>query len=102
MKSLEEIKRKLRSGSFEFTRHAFKRAIERNISEREIEEAGAQAEIIENYPDDKYFPSVLLLGFTETGRPLHIQVSLGESELLKIITIYEPDEKEWVHSSKRR
>lgn len=62
-------------GNIEFTRHTFKRAIERNINEREIEEAGAQAAIIENYPDDKYFPSVLLLGCTEAGRPLHVQIS---------------------------
>lgn len=102
MKLLEKIRRKLYSGNFEFTRHAFRRAIERNISEREIEEAGTQAEIIENYPDDKYFPSVLLLGFTEAGRPLHIQASAGESDLLKIITLYEPDEMEWINFSKRR
>ena len=36
MKTLEEIKRQLQAGAFEFTRHAFKRAIERNISEWEI------------------------------------------------------------------
>jgi hypothetical protein len=34
MKSLPEIQRQLQAGSFEFTRHAFKRAIERNISEQ--------------------------------------------------------------------
>ncbi|MBI5184481.1 MAG: DUF4258 domain-containing protein [Nitrospinae bacterium] len=102
MKPLEKIRRKLCSGDFEFTRHAFRRAIERNISEREIEEAGTQAEIIENYPDDKYFPSVLLMGFTEAGRPLHIQASIGQPGPLKIITLYEPDEMEWVSFSKRR
>ncbi|MGH8554102.1 MAG: DUF4258 domain-containing protein, partial [Gammaproteobacteria bacterium] len=31
-------------------RHAFKRAVERNISEQEIRTAGARAEIIEEYP----------------------------------------------------
>ena len=36
----------------EFTRHAFKRAVERNISDQEIRVAGAQARIIEDYPDD--------------------------------------------------
>lgn len=33
MKSLSEIRQQLQAGSFEFTLHAFKRAIERNISE---------------------------------------------------------------------
>ncbi len=102
MKTLRVIQRQLSQGEFEFSRHAFKRAVERNVSESEIKEAGKYAEMIEDYPDDKYFPSRLLLGFTETGRPLHIQVSLGDTELVKIITLYEPDETEWINYSERR
>jgi hypothetical protein len=67
MKSLSKIRRQLAGGQFEFSRHAFRRVVERNINEQEIREAGAQAEIIENYPDDKYGPSGLLLGFTLAG-----------------------------------
>ena len=82
--------------------HAFKRAIERNISEAEIRQAGAQASLIEDYPDDKYAPSSLLLGFTITGRPLHIQASHVDSDLQKIITLYEPDPAEWYDFARRR
>ncbi|HZL13491.1 MAG TPA: DUF4258 domain-containing protein [Verrucomicrobiae bacterium] len=102
MKTLSEIRRQLTAGEFEFSRHAFRRAIERNISEQEIRAAGAQAEVIEDYPQDKFSPSALLLGFTTAGRPLHFQVSFGESDLTKIITIYEPDPKEWIENRKRR
>ena len=103
MKTLVQIKSLLSSGQFEFSLHAFKRAVERNISEIEIKQAGKNATIIENYPDDKYSPSCLLLGFTEKKRPLHIQVSLMDSELVKIITLYQPDEFEWDKNySKRR
>jgi len=73
MKSLSEIRRQLADGQFEFSRHAFRRTVERNISEQEIREAGVQAEIIEDYPDDKYGPSGLLLGFTSAGRALHFK-----------------------------
>ena len=52
MKTLEEIRRQLASDEFEFSRHAFQRSIERNISEREIRDAGPSAELIEDYPDD--------------------------------------------------
>jgi hypothetical protein len=76
--------------------------VERNISELEIRAAGAQAELIEDYPDDKYSPSGLLLGFTAAGRPLHFQVSYAQSEMTKIITICEPDPGEWVNHRKRR
>ena len=31
----------------------FRRAVERNINEQEIRDAGAAAELVEEYPDDK-------------------------------------------------
>ena len=100
MKTIEDIREYLRCGQFEFSFHAFKRAVERNISEREISEMAGSAEIIEDYPDDKYAPSCLLLGFTQSGRPLHTQVTSIETGegLIKIITIYEPDEKGWFNN----
>ncbi len=76
--------------------------MERNVSEQEIRDAGAGAEIIEDYPQDKFSPGALLLGFTAAGRPLHFQVSFGDADLTKIITIYEPDPKEWIEHRKRR
>jgi hypothetical protein len=102
MKSLLEIQQQLQSGSFEFTRHAFKRAIERNISEKGIREIGENVEIVEDYLDDKYSPSSLLLGFTQGDRALHIQVSRMESNTVKIITLYEPDDREWIDYRSRR
>lgn len=102
MKTLEEIKRQLEAGEFEFTRHAFKRAIERNISELEIQEAGVTMEVIEDYPDDKYSPSCLLLGFTLANRTLHLQVSRIKSGNVKIITLYEPDPMQWIDYRRRK
>lgn len=74
----------------------------RNISEQEIKEAGENAKIIEDYPDDKYSRSCLLLGFTKAGRPLHLQISYVDSDLVKIITLYEPYPNKWQNFSKRR
>jgi hypothetical protein len=50
MKTIEEIRLQLSVGEFEFSHHAFKRAVERNISEMEIKQAGAKAQIYE--PDE--------------------------------------------------
>ena len=102
MKSLQEIQQQLKAGEFEFTRHAFKRLIERNISGREIGEISNNIEIIEDYPDDKYSPSCLLLGFTQVDRALHLQVSRMESDKTKIITLYEPNLSEWIDYKIRR
>ncbi len=102
MKTLVEIRLQLSLGQFDFSRHAFKRAVVRNISELEIRQAGDNATIIEDYPDDKYSPSCLLLGFTQDGRPLHLQVSYADTDLVRIVTLYEPDEDEWIDYSRRR
>ena len=102
MKTLLQIQQDLAAGQFEFSRHAFRRVVERNISEQEICEAGANAEVIESYPRDKYSPSGLLLGITCAGRALHFQVSFAESDMTRIVTIYEPDPNEWIKNRKRR
>src|SRR5437870_13702745 len=91
MKTLQDVRRQLATGKFEFSRHAFRRVVERNISEQEIREAGTAAELIEDYPDDKYSPSALLLGFTAGGRPLDFQVSFAETGLKEVITNFESD-----------
>ena len=102
MKTFEKIRQQLTAGSFEFTRHALRRAVERNISEQEICQAAEKAIIIEDYPADKYAPSCLVLGFTLNNRPLHIQISYADTDKVRIITLYQPDPDEWIGFSKRR
>ena len=68
--------------------------IKRSINRHEDEEAILGGEIIEEYPDDKYFPSCLIYGKTRKGRDLHAQISLPP--LVVVITTYEPDPEEWI------
>jgi hypothetical protein len=89
-------------GEYYLSEHADERVSDRIINRREIAQAGAQANIIEDYPDDKYSPSCLLLGFTQANRPLHILVSLEDIELVKVITVYEPDPNIWIDDYTRR
>jgi len=102
MPLIQEIRLKFLQDAFEFSKHAVDQALLRNILVSEIREAAQAAEIIEDYPDDKYGPSCLLLGFTRAGRPLHIQCSYPSRPLLKIITVYEPNPNEWIDYRKRR
>jgi len=102
MKTLEQILHQLQAGQFDFSRHAFKRAVERDISDAEILQAVQNARLIEDYPEDKYAPSCLLLGYTQAGRPLHIQVSFIDSDPVRIITLYQPDQTEWIDDTHRR
>ena len=93
---------KIESGLYEFSKHAVDQSILRSISLGEVVESIRDAIIIENYPNDKYGPSCLILGFTDAGRPLHVQCTSGSREILKIITLYEPDESLWIAFRERR
>lgn len=95
MFTVEQIQNLLSSGKYEHTRHALHRIVERNISAFEIREAATNAELIEDYPSDKYGPSCLLLGWTKAKRPLQLHVSKSENITVKIITLYEPTLDEW-------
>jgi len=94
---LEEIQRKILWRQYEFSKHAVDQSIIREISVVEMEEAiSGSSELVEDYPEDKYGPSCLILGFTKTRRPLHMQCSYPSRPLIKIITLYEPDPDLWV------
>ncbi len=63
MDVLQGIRDKIRYRQYEFSKHAVDQSIIRDISVTEIEQALLdRSEVIENYPDDKYGPSCLLLG----------------------------------------
>lgn len=99
---MDEIRSKISANLFEFSKHAVDQSILRRIAVQEVREAIDVGEIIEDYPDDKYGPSCLILGFTTSRRPLHIQCSYPSRPLVKIVTLYEPDEDLWVDFRERR
>lgn len=103
MSVLDGIPIKIERRQYEFSKHAVGQGIIRDISVAEIEEALlSRSEIIEDYPDDKYGPSCLILGFTEAGRPLHLQCSYSSRKIIKIITLYEPNPRFWHNLRVRR
>jgi len=102
MSLISEIQQKVESEQFEFSKHAVDQSIIRRISVKEVREAVAVADLIEDYPEDKYGPSCLLFGKTKAGRPLHIQCSYPMRPMIKIITPYEPDSARWLDFKTRR
>ena len=51
--------------------------------------------IIESYPDDFPCPSVLMFGFLP-GKPCHVVVAKC-LDYLRVVTVYLPDEDEWIN-----
>ncbi len=102
MALIDEIREKIEAEQFEFSKHAVDQSIIRRISVQKIREIFADAEVIEDYPEDKYGPSCLIMGKTREGRPLHLQCSYPSRPLIKIITLYEPDPDLWIDFKMRR
>lgn len=101
MLSIDDIRALLAQGRYEVTKHALRRIVERNITAEQIRMAGASAQVIEDYPDDKYSASCLLLGYSgET--PLHLRVSRGYTSSVRIITLYFPSSEEWLSGFRQR
>ena len=98
--TIRNIQDKIEKGQYRFSDHAVKRMIEKTVDRHEVEEAILTGEIIEEYPHDKYSPSCLIYGKTQRGRELHVQVSYPPTVV--VITIYEPDPKEWINGKVRR
>jgi len=99
---IDEIRRRVARGDFEFSQHAVDQAIIRHISVQELREAIAGGDVIEVYPEDKYGPSCLIFGVTRAGRPVHVQCSDPSRSTVKIITVYEPDPALWIEFKVRR
>jgi len=74
---------------------------ERMITPSEIRNVIQKGEIIEDYPDDVRGHSCLMLGFGETGRPIHVVCSPKDA-YLSVITAYLPDVNGWRKDFKKR
>ena len=99
---IDEIRRKIEADQFEFSKPATDQSLIRGISVQEVRELFGSAEVIEDYPEDKYGPSCLIFGKTLAERPLHIQCSYPSRPLIKVITLYEPDPARWIDFKRRR
>ena len=102
MSLIDDIKAKFAADQFEFSQHAVDQSLLKRITVAETREAVASGEVIEDYPDDKYGPSCLILGWTNARRPLHIQCSYPSRPLVKVVTLYEPDPELWIDFQERK
>jgi hypothetical protein len=73
------------------------------IKEYEVFQAIRSGEIIEHYPDDKPYTSVLIFGRTSQERPIHLVCAYSEEDDLAIvITAYQPEPSQWIDYRRRK
>lgn len=80
--------------------HAIERMFQRNISDSMVEDVIEHGKIIEQYVDDKPYPSCLALGFFDT-LPLHVVYAKNDEEYI-VITAYIPDSIKWLNDFETR
>ena len=88
--------------SLVFSDHAISQMFKRNISVDEVIGIIENNEVINEYPNDKPYPSFLLLGFVKS-RAIHIVLGKNIKEnWCIVITAYEPTLDIWENDFKRK
>lgn len=87
---LDGLRRSVDEGRLQWQVHALERLLERGLSRQQVERAIMNGEVIETYPQDRPFPSCLMLH--SQPEPLHVVVAFDPgARICHIITAYAPD-----------
>jgi len=83
--------------------HAIERMFQRDISEEAVENAVKNGKIVEEYLDDKPYPSFLVLNFEndDATSPIHVVFAKNKDEII-IITAYRPEKSKWTNNYQTR
>jgi hypothetical protein len=73
------------------------------ITDQEVYEAICHSEVIETYPDDTPYPSVLIFGMIDANRPLHVVCAYDKGDdCVVVVTVYQPDPDRWEDNRRRK
>lgn len=98
-----DIIKAIQGNKIRITDHADEEAHSDYLSFDEIFISVVQGEIIEEYPDDKPYPSCLIYGLSFRNKPIHsVWAYNSENQWAVLITVYKPDPKRWIDWKQRR
>jgi len=101
--NIEDIVDAIRGHRIRITDHADEEAQADRLSFDEVFISVFQGEIVEEYPNDKPFPSCLIYGETFSGEPVHsVWAYNQENQWAVLITVYRPDPERWIDWRTRR
>lgn len=97
--TIDEIRRIIREGLYEFSIHAQQERLEDDLDIEDVEAAILQGEIIEDYPRDSRGPSCLIAG-RAGARTIHVvlgwaRIKDEHERMLRVITVYIPRPPKW-------
>jgi hypothetical protein len=92
----------IRRRQIKFTDHARIEMAKDGISADEVLKAIENGKVIEEYVDDRPFPSCLLYGKSD-DKPIHVVCALPQHiNMLIVVTVYTPDPVRWIDFERRR
>ena len=87
---IQGLRRNIEKGHVQWQRHALERIFQRGIKREDVFKVLRKGEIIEEYPNDKPWPSALFLGWVDS-QPVHVVAAHSQQvQKVAIITVYEP------------
>jgi hypothetical protein len=93
----------IRNNRIRITDHADEEAENDQLTFDEIYFSVLNGDVIEDYPDDKPYPSCLIYGQNFSGDPIHSVWAFNEqTQWAVLITVYRPDPTRWINWRKRR
>ncbi|MBI1745763.1 MAG: DUF4258 domain-containing protein [Acidobacteria bacterium] len=94
---IENIIDAIRNNRVRITDHADEEAFNDGLTFEEIYFSVMHGEVIEDYPNDKPYPSCLILGKNFSGKPIHSVWAYNPENLWTVlITVYRPDPERWI------
>ncbi len=103
MINIDDIIESIKAGKVRITDHADDEAQADDLLFEDIVISVQRGEIIEQYPDDKPYPSCLIYGKNFKSEPIHSVWAYNvEVKASVLITVYRPDLKRWMEDWKTR
>ena len=101
--NLEDIVAAIRGKRVRITDHADEEAQLDQLTYDEIFVSVFNGEVIEDYPDDRPYPSCLVFGESSENEPIHSVWAFNQENLWAVlVTVYRPDPSRWINWRERR
>ncbi len=102
--TLRRVQTLVGAGEYRVSRHGFRELAADDIVLDDVLAGIGQATVVEDYPDGRMEPSVLVLQLDAFGRPIHVMwgVPKATGTPAVLVTAYRPAPARWSADFKRR
>lgn len=98
-----KIQEAIKKGNVNISEHADEELENDAINDDELYHSVSHGEVIEDYADDKPFPSCLIYGKDKSNRPIHsVWAYSDKHKIAVLVTAYVPDPEKWINYKIRK